>query len=228
MAFEYEGETYTNETLQQSLNGDLGDEAQQWALQVYPSLNEQGYFHDPELFNVGEEEAPAEEGQGLSEIEQRLADLEAQEEASRDIYSYEELPDAEPELPEIGGPEWVAEMQFKIERLEEGLGRKLTEAEGTALVTEVEGMGKIPELRDVYGPDIAARESTPEGRRQVMAEEVEDNLHHNGTELAAPPPEPKNAKEEAMQEMTEALEADQAGVAPEPVLVGGEEEQESE
>lgn len=218
--------TFTNQQLTEALDGEHGDEARDWALDIFPSLKEQGYFDDPEQFGWGEEgdEGDPEPDDGLSvpELEERLAALEDREAASvAGDYGYEDDPEPPPQWRDAG---WEKRMKEKIQHMEEGLGRELTEAEGRALVADVEALGSIPaDFAERYAPALAARESTPAGRREVMAEEVGDNMHRLEIDLEVHQ-EPRNQKEADRQEMVEALEADQAGIEREPILAGIEAE----
>jgi hypothetical protein len=126
----------------------------------------------------------------------------------------------EDEVAELAPWEQEANTEFevKIERLESQLGRDLTEGEHYAIVNDVIPQGGVPDLVEVYGPQLAAREDSTDSRRALMAEEVEDGMAKAGT-LEAETPEPTNADEARRAEMVEELRAAEAAEVDEPAAV---------
>jgi hypothetical protein len=167
MAFDWkqDGQTFTttNQELQEDLHGVNGEGPQQWARTMSEQLSEFGYFDDPELYEAGEPE------------------------------TLEEPPDEEPpegyewiEVPQWGDDGWIAVMRSKIEVLQQKLGRKLTEAEGTALREDVDGLGYIPEdFTERYGDELAARGSTPQERER--ASRIQSRWKHPRSNLVNDP-----------------------------------------
>lgn len=226
MNFEVDGQEYEPGTLVAAKRGALGPEWVEWADNVIVSLIE---GEDYDWSAVQELETAANEREAAESADAENEAL-LNEWDDTDANAWEEKePSEEPERPAVWGPEWVAEMRYRVEQLEGEIGRKLTEAEGTALVQEVEPLPKIPDLRDAFAEQLAARENTPEGRREVMTEEFEDRLDWNDISIGEEP-EPTTDAEKQRAEMVEALKRNEAGEdpSPEPALVGAEEEAEVE
>lgn len=103
--------------------------------------------------------------EAMSEAIQRLDELDIEIEWGDD--------DAAPDQPEPD--ERVERFGREAERLEKHVGRKLTQGEVNAIVDEVAARPDVPDLVETYGDRLQARESTTDGRNEVMAEEFEEN-----------------------------------------------------
>lgn len=70
----------------------------------------------------------------------------------------------------------TAAVADEIERLEEKVGRKLTNAEIDRLIDAIPANGPIPDLAERYGSELAGRAREREGRVALMEEAATDAI----------------------------------------------------
>lgn len=158
-----DGETFeiSNDFFARAYQGELGEEAESWADEVEPELEAEGY-------DWTEDDG---EGELATPLEQEPADVE----------TYEDEPGLDPreqlnEELDQSRPHFELELQ----RLEKFLGRKVTDAEGFAIVDDtLAAGGAVPDLVERYGSQLKGRGVRgSEEDDTLAAEEIEDAEWH--------------------------------------------------